>query len=67
MPGPNLESIESDAPGDSADDNPFSGIRNVIYKATSQAFQEYGNALKKFEKDQKGSKQSSCIFSPLWP
>ncbi|OBT87648.1 hypothetical protein VE02_02685 [Pseudogymnoascus sp. 03VT05] len=59
MPGANLESIESDAPTDSADDKLFGGIHNVIYKATSLAFQEYGNALQKFEKDRKGTKTLS--------
>lgn len=67
MPGPNLESIESDASTDSTDDKLFGVIRNVIYKATSQAFQEYENALKRFGKDQKSSKQSSYVFLPLWP
>lgn len=41
MPGPNLQSIESDAPSDSDDDNLFGGIHNVIYQATSEAYQEY--------------------------
>ncbi|OBT42291.1 hypothetical protein VE00_06372 [Pseudogymnoascus sp. WSF 3629] len=59
MPGPNLELIESDAPTDSADDKLFGGIYNVIYKATSQAFHEYGNVLKKFEKHRKGTKTLS--------
>ncbi|OBT52780.1 hypothetical protein VE04_05955 [Pseudogymnoascus sp. 24MN13] len=59
MPGPNLESIESDASTDSTDDKLFGGIRNVIYKATSQAFQEYENALKMFGKDQKSTKTLS--------
>lgn len=62
MPGPNLELIEPDAPTDSADDKLFGGIHNVIYKATSQAFHEYGNVLKKFEKHRKGSKQSSLYL-----
>ncbi|KFY72295.1 hypothetical protein V499_07548 [Pseudogymnoascus sp. VKM F-103] len=55
MPGPNIESIESDASTNSADDKLFGGIRNVIYKATSQAFQEYENALKRLGKDQKST------------
>ena len=51
MPGPNLESIESN----SADENSFGGIYNVIYKATSQAFQEYQEALATYEKRRKSS------------
>lgn len=53
MPGPNLESMESDLPMDLADDDVFGGIHNVIYKATSQAFREYREVLEKFEKHQK--------------
>ncbi|KFY51030.1 hypothetical protein V496_08991 [Pseudogymnoascus sp. VKM F-4515 (FW-2607)] len=54
MPGPNLESVETDAPTASADDELFGTIHNVIYKATSQAFQEYESALKQYEKHGKG-------------
>jgi hypothetical protein len=35
MPGPNLGSIGSDSCTDSADENLFGGIRNVIYEATA--------------------------------
>lgn len=70
MPGPNLESIESDAPTDSADDMLFGEIHNVIYMATSQAFQEYEKALKQHEKHRRSrssahSKQTSRLFTPL--
>lgn len=70
MPGPNLESIETDTPTASADDVLFGTIHNVIYKATSQAFQEYENALKQYEKHRKGGlsvqgKQTSCQLIPL--
>jgi hypothetical protein len=50
MPGPSLTSIVSDSPTDSADDNLFGGIHNVIYKATRQAFREYQKVLEKYEK-----------------
>lgn len=60
MPGPNLESIESDLPKDSAEDNSFSEIHNVIYKATSQAFREYQNVLKKYEKHWQGDLSVRC-------
>lgn len=49
MPGPNLASIESGAPTDTDDDKLFGGVRNVIYTATSQAFEEYQNVLEKYE------------------
>lgn len=53
MPGPNLQPIESGSPSDSAKDNVFDGIHNVIYQATSKAFQEYEKILKNYEKHQK--------------
>ncbi|KFX91101.1 hypothetical protein V490_06073 [Pseudogymnoascus sp. VKM F-3557] len=49
MPGPNLASIESDAPTDTTDDKLFSGVRDVIYTATSQAFEEYQKVLEKYK------------------
>jgi len=69
MPGPNLESIESDSPTDSADDNLFGGIHNVIYKATSQAFRKYQKVLEKYEKHRKSDlsvrrKPASHLFTP---
>ena len=69
MPVPNLESIESDSPTDSADDNLFGGIHNVIYKATSQAFREYQKVLEKYEKHRKSDlsarrKTASHSFTP---
>lgn len=54
MPGPNIESIESDAPTDSTDDELFGGVHNVIYTATNRAFQEYQKVLEKYEKHGKG-------------
>jgi hypothetical protein len=53
IPGPNLESIESDSQTNSADDNSFGGIQNVIYEATKQAFLEYQKVLEKYEKHHK--------------
>ncbi|KAI4144378.1 MAG: hypothetical protein LQ340_006676, partial [Diploschistes diacapsis] len=52
-PGPGLESIESDLHTDPADEDLLAGTHNVIYIATSQAFQEYRNALEKHEKRRK--------------
>jgi hypothetical protein len=49
MPGPNLASIESDAPMDTTNDKLFGGVRNVIYTATSQAFEGYQKLLEKYE------------------
>ncbi|OBT62584.1 hypothetical protein VE03_07373 [Pseudogymnoascus sp. 23342-1-I1] len=54
MPGPNLEPIEVDRPTGLTDGKVFGGIHNVIYRATSQAFLEYENALEKYEKYSKG-------------
>jgi hypothetical protein len=59
-PGPGLGSIESDSHADSADDQLLAGIHNVIYRATSQAFQEYQNALGKHEKLRKEDLPGSC-------
>ncbi|CAD6568114.1 MAG: hypothetical protein ASARMPRED_001413 [Alectoria sarmentosa] len=49
-PGPGLGSIESDPYADSADDESLAGTYNVIYRATSKAFRDYQNALRKHEK-----------------
>lgn len=70
MPGPSLESIESDSLADSTDEKLFGGIHNVIYKATSQAFREYQNILEKYEKHQQndlseGCKPTSHILKPI--
>jgi hypothetical protein len=69
-PGPGLGSIESesDSHADLADDELLAGIHNVIYRATSQAFREYQNALGKHEKHRKGNfsggcKLASCLFT----
>jgi hypothetical protein len=69
MPGPSLESIESDSLMDSADDNLFGGIHNVIYKATSQAFREYQKVLEKYEKHRNSDfsvhrKPAPHLFTP---
>lgn len=52
-PGPGLGPIESDSHTDSADDEVLAGTHNVIYRATSQAFREYQNTLRKHEKRRK--------------
>ncbi|MCJ1433007.1 hypothetical protein MMC27_002366 [Xylographa pallens] len=49
-PGPGLGSIESDSHVDSADNEILAGTHNVIYKATTQAFREYQNALGNHER-----------------
>ena len=49
MPGPSLQPIESFSPTDGPDDKVFEGVPNVIYKATSRAFQEYRRVLEKCE------------------
>ncbi|KFY09596.1 hypothetical protein V491_08077 [Pseudogymnoascus sp. VKM F-3775] len=54
MPGPNLEPIQSRGLTKSAYDKKFGGIHNVIYRATSDAFQVYENILEKYEKNRKG-------------
>lgn len=53
--GPGLESITSefDSHADMADDELFAGIHNVVYRATWEAFQEYQNALEKYEERRK--------------
>jgi hypothetical protein len=60
MPGPLLESMESESLADSADEKLLGGIHNVIYKATSLAFQKYQNILDKYEKQQKPDLSSRC-------
>jgi hypothetical protein len=59
-PGPGLGSIESDLPADSADGELLAGIHNVVYKATSQAFREYQDALGKHEKRGKDDFSGGC-------
>jgi hypothetical protein len=60
MPGPNLESSESDSHTNLADENLFVGIHNVIYNATNQAFREYHKILEKYEKHQKSDLSVGC-------
>lgn len=59
-PGPGLGSIESDPHADSADDESLAGTYNVIYRATSQAFRDYQNALRKHEKRGKEDLWAGC-------
>jgi hypothetical protein len=59
-PGPGLGSIESDSRADSADNQLLAGIHNIIYRATSQAFQEYQNALGKHKKLKEEDLPGSC-------
>ena len=66
-PGPGLGSIEPDPHADSADDESLAGTHNVIYRATSQAFREYQNALGKHGKRRKeelsgGRRPASYLF-----
>lgn len=63
-PGPGLESIESDLHTDPADEDLLAGTHNVIYIATSQAFQEYRNALEKHEKRRKEDLSGGCRPAP---
>ncbi|ORY60273.1 P-loop containing nucleoside triphosphate hydrolase protein [Pseudomassariella vexata] len=55
MPGPNLESMESDSNVDLADDDLFDGTHCVIYQATSQAFRKFQKVLQKYEKHRETS------------
>jgi hypothetical protein len=69
MTGPHLDLIESGSPTDSADDDLFGGIHNVIYTATSQDFREYQKVLEKYEKHHKSRlsvhrKPASPVFKP---
>jgi hypothetical protein len=61
-PGPGLGSINSgaDLVSDLADEGLLDGIPNVIYRATSQAFQRYQNALEKHEKRRAGVVSKDC-------
>jgi hypothetical protein len=59
-PGPGLGPIQSDLSADSADEELLAGIHNVVYKATSQAFRKYQDALGKHEKRGKDDFSGGC-------
>ncbi|EEP77446.1 predicted protein [Uncinocarpus reesii 1704] len=61
-PGPGLGSIgsELDSHADAADEEVFAVIQNVIYRATSQAFQAYQRALERLEKRSKEGISGGC-------
>lgn len=61
-PGPGLVPIEfeADSQADSADEELLAGVHNVIYRATSQTFLEYQNALGKHEKRRKEDSSGHC-------
>ena len=59
-PGPGLGSIESASHANSAEDEILARTHNVIYRATSRAFQEYQNALAKHELHGKGDLSGGC-------
>ena len=63
-PGPGLGSIESDSQANSVNDESLAGIHNVVYRATSHAFRQYQNALRKHEKRAKGGISSGCRPTP---
>lgn len=50
MPGPTLESIAADSPTVSTGKKLLDKDYNVIYQATTQAYQKYQKALGKYEK-----------------
>ncbi|KAF3481902.1 uncharacterized protein GIQ15_04661 [Arthroderma uncinatum] len=57
-PGPGLGLIESDSDShaDSTEEELLASTHNVIYKATSNTFREYQNALRKYETNSKDDK-----------
>jgi hypothetical protein len=70
-PGPGLGSIGSgvDSHADVSDDNLFADVHNMVYRATSQAFQRYQNAVVEIERRaefefRNGCKLSFDILSP---
>lgn len=67
-PGGNLGLIEPDSNGGSIDEQVLAGTHNVIFSATTQAFQKYQNALGRHEKRAAenllvGCKSASYLFT----